>query len=188
MGWGSSVVKSVSRAVKKASKSVSKTVSKAAQGASNLSGTVASKTLDVATLGQKDLVNGLTGGAVTSLEGVYRGNSADIARLGATGAAFAVGGPAGAFAANNLLASGASLEQVGLAALSQYSPGLGTLASQFIKPPSSGTNPTGYIARPEQVYSGIDDSRISTKEILIAVGVAILGIFLLIFFLKKKGK
>jgi len=118
-------VKSVSKAVKKVSKSVTKPVESSLKNISkgNIGGAVGDLTsgaarmgLDVATGGNKNLVDSFSGGLLSSVESAARGNSKDIVRVGATGGATFFGGPAAGFAVNNVLSQGGNIAQAAMAA------------------------------------------------------------------------
>ncbi len=81
---------------------------------SQVSGDITKSMQDVATLGNRDLVNSASGGGLDALQGASQGNSKDLFRTGATVAAFAGAGPAGAVAVNQQFAQGQSPEQIAL--------------------------------------------------------------------------
>lgn len=108
----------MSLSLKKITKAVTKPISKVvsavgkiaqgnvAEGLGDIGQTAAGVGLDVATGGNKNTADALSGGLLTSAELAARGNSSDAARLGLVGGAAAIGGPGGAIAANSALANG----------------------------------------------------------------------------------
>ncbi len=75
------------------------------------------KSQDVATLGQRDQVNALTGGGLDAIKDASGGDSKSALRVGVTAGAFAAGGPMAAIAANSAFANGGNVGQAGLAAV-----------------------------------------------------------------------
>lgn len=110
----------VSKAVKKATKAVSNPISqvtksvekiaqgKVSEGLGDLGQGAASMGLDIATGGNKKVVDQLSGGLLTSAELAARGNSKDIVRVGLTGGAALVGGAPAALMVNSAMAQGHS--------------------------------------------------------------------------------
>lgn len=113
----SKAVKSVGNVTKPVTSAVGKIADgKISEGLGDIGQTGARMGLDIATAGNRDKADALTGGALTSAELAARGNSKDIARVGVTGAAAVVGGPAAAMAVNGVLAQGGNILQAGGAA------------------------------------------------------------------------
>lgn len=116
MGFLKKAFSAVSSPVSAAIKTISNIPKDPVGSISSLGKQFANTGLDVATGGNKRLVNDLSGGLMDSAVGAAGGNSKDIIRLGATGGAAFFGGPMGAMAANNVLAGGGNFLQAAMAA------------------------------------------------------------------------
>lgn len=123
MGLFSSAKKAVSKATKTVTGSIKK-ISKGdiKGGIGDLSEGAATMGLDIATGGNKKLVDAYSGGLLSSAEGAARGNSTDLTRLGIVGGATVLGGPAAGFALNQVMARGGSEQEIltGLASAGGY--------------------------------------------------------------------
>ena len=115
--------KSVSKVVKKTTDSVSKPLVSSLKRLSkgDLKGGIGDLTsgatrigLDIATGGNKKLVDGFSGGLLSSAEGARRGNLKDIVRTGVTATAAYFGGPMTAMAINQKFASGQKVQNIAL--------------------------------------------------------------------------
>lgn len=130
------LVKSVTAPVEKAVQSVGKIASgNIAEGLGDLGQLGAQTGLDIATGGNKKLVDGLSGGLLTTAEQAARGNTGDIAKLGVVAGATIAGGPGAGVMANSALAQGGNVFQAGLAGFGGTEFGaspLGQLASNSL--------------------------------------------------------
>lgn len=110
------IVKSVTKPIEKAVQTVAAIPKDPLGSISSLAKQAANVGIDVATGGNKNLVDGLTGGLASSAVNAAGGDTKDIARIGVTGGAALVGGPGAAIAANQILASGGNPLQAAMAA------------------------------------------------------------------------
>ena len=171
-------------------------------------GQLAARTgLDVATGGNKKLVDGLSGGLMTSAEMAARGNSSDITRLGVTGAAGLAGGPMAAMAANNAFASGGNFLQAGFAGLTNSqggemsflndigsflnsNPALSQIANNAITGLTQKSAPK-VVSQPEvrvvEVPASQPVSAPMSKGMMVGIGAGVVGlIVVLIFAFRRK--
>jgi hypothetical protein len=108
-GAVSKAVKTVGNVTKPVTNGIGKIAQgKVAEGVGDITQTAARTGLDIATGGNKKIVDAYSGGFLTSAEQAARGNTKDAARLGLVGGAAVVGGPGAAYATNMALANGAS--------------------------------------------------------------------------------
>ena len=121
-------VKSVTKAAGSAISTTVKAVGKIAEGkvsegVGDLGETWTKASLDMATGGQRNTVDALTGGLTQSAIDASRGNTKDLIRVGAVAGATAVGGPAAAMAANAALSQGSNIGDIAKAGIAVASGG-----------------------------------------------------------------
>lgn len=198
-------LKKVTKAVSKVVKPVAKAVEKVAQGKvgeglGDIGQTGARMGLDIATGGNKNLVDGFSGGLLTSAENAARGNTKDIARVGVTGAASFAGGPTAGFAVNNILANGGSITQAALAAgsggdmsfLSDVSgflgnnPGIAQLANSALSGLGPKSAPKVVQSAPAIQTIEVPSSKGMTPNIMIGVGLAVVSLIVVMLVVVKR--
>jgi hypothetical protein len=140
---------------------------------------------DYASLGNRKMVNELSGGFVDATKGVYRGNSKDIIRVGATVGAGAFGGPTAAIGVNQVLAQRGVSAQSLLSVGSQGFLGVDLFAPQQSFPTFSVVNDAGnyeqgYYSTQSGYYN--PQPKQNTMPILIVV---IVLVIILIIVLRK---
>ena len=200
-----SIFKKVKKAVSKVTKPVAKAVEKIAQGKvaeglGDIGQTGARMGLDIATGGNKDLVDGFSGGLLTSAENAARGNTKDIARVGVTGAATFAGGPTAGFAVNNVLSNGGSITQAALAAgsggdmsfLSDVSgflgnnPGIAQLANSALSGLGPKSAPKVVQSAPAIQTIEVPSARGMSMGMMVGIGSAVIGAIVLILVVVKR--
>lgn len=200
----SKAVKSAGNVVKPVAKGVEKIAQgKIGEGVGDITSTAARVGLDIATGGNKDKVDALSGGLLSTAENAARGNTKDIGRLAVTAGAAYVGGPMAAMAVNQGFASGGGIEQAILTGVSNSTgtdmdwlnqatailnnPTVSSLASSLIPrskpetPPSY--NPVISVPSPMADSSG---GGMGTNTMLMIGGGVLAFVAILFFALKKK--
>lgn len=202
----SDTVEKVKKAAKKAYDSVRKPVKsigkglekvaqgKVSEGFGDIGQTAARVGLDVATGGNKDKVDALTGGLMTAAEKAARGNSKDIVRVGATVGALAGGGPGGAMAVNSAFGQGGNVfdaastfagsqgfgdiarvaDTVTGGAISRNS----SLANQFSRQEAASSGPSSIIVPPQPIQKD--------NTLLIAGGIGGAALLITIILMQKR--
>ncbi len=138
------------------------------EGVGDITGTLAKNGLNIVTVGNADKVNELSGGGVDTLVGAARGNSKDIVRTGATGAATFFGGPAVGLAVNQGFAMGGA--QGGVASLLGsfgVPPEAIAAVTSFIKPPKAAVEEVFGFAEGDSQGAG---SAPGNQNLIIALG------------------
>lgn len=184
-----SVTKAASSAVSSIANGVGKVVSgDVSEGLGDIGQAAARVGLDTVTVGNKDKADALSGGLLTAAEGAARGNSEDIARVGATVAATAYGGPMGAMAVNSAFAAGGSVLDAGVSYLGGTGntglANVANMAKNLIEPPKSKA-----VAPPpsEAWYDfAAPTSGRSNTGIYIAVGVAVITLVLILIIKRRR--
>lgn len=130
------IVKSVTKPVSSVVNGVGKIASgKISEGLGDIGQTAVRTGLDVATGGNKKLVDGLSGGLLTTAEQAARGNTGDLAKIGVVAGATIAGGPGAGLMANSVISQGGNVFQAGLAGFGGTELGaspLGQLASNSL--------------------------------------------------------
>lgn len=191
----SSVTKAVSNAVKSVGGGVEKIAQgKVGEGLGDIGQAAARVGLDTVTGGNKNLVDGFSGGLLTSAEGAARGNTEDLTRIGVTGGAALAGGPAAAFAVNQGFSNGGGLQGalvsgigfVGVPGAEFIANGVTNIVGGKSKVQPSGAPMIEYA--PEESYS---PSAPKKSNSMLLIGGAVVGvtlILLLVFLSFRKRK
>lgn len=203
----SKTVKKATKAVSSVAKSATGAVSKIAQGKvaeglGDLGQTAARTGLDIATGGNKKIVDAYSGGLLTSAEQAARGNTSDATRVGIVGGATLVGGPMAGYTTNMVLARGGSPLEAGAAVLGAANLGgdmsilsdVGNFISSnkdligqvvdFGNKPKAAPSAAAPVAIPQPILAPQDN----TKMYLLAGG-GVLGLILvLVLVLRPRGK
>lgn len=188
---------SVTRPVKSFGKGLGKVAQgKVSEGLGDIGQTAARVGLDVATGGNKDKVDALTGGLMSAAEKAARGNTKDITRVAATAGAVAVGGPAGGMAVNTAFARGGNVFDA--ASGFAGSQGFGdvariadsvtggnisrnsSLANQFASQEAASSGPSSIIVPPTPMQKD--------NTLLIAGGFGGIALIITIFIFMKKSR
>lgn len=185
----------VSKSVKDVGKGVEKIgQGKVGEGLGDIGETYARTMLDTMTAGNKGKVDELTGGFMTSIEGMHRGNTKDIARVGLTAGAAYLGGGLAAFATNTALANGGDVLDGALAGAVGAGGTAGSVASianKFLNQPQASlpVSQAQSVAQPQTIVipSQPNSSLGIDNKTLMMIGGGLMG-FLLLIVLIQKGK
>lgn len=187
------IVKSVTNPVSSVVNGVGKIASgKISEGLGDIGQTVVRNGLDIATGGNKKLVDGLSGGLLTTAEQAARGNTGDIAKLGVVAGATVAGGPVAGLMANSVISQGGNVFQAGLAGFGGTELGaspLGQLASNSLTGLFNGNPKPAPVVQEQFVSPAISYATPKSSNTVLIVGIAggVLVLVLAMFlFLRKR--
>lgn len=191
MGFLKKLVKSVTAPVEKAVQSVGKIASgNVAEGLGDLGQLGAQTGLDIATGGNKKLVDGLSGGLLTTAEQAARGNTGDIAKIGVVAGATIAGGPSAGLMANSALSQGGNVFQAGLAGFGGTELGaspLGQLASNSLTGLFNGNPKPAPVVQDQNALAVYSAPQKSNTGLIIGIAGGVLVLVLAMFlFLRKR--
>lgn len=190
-----SAVKSVGSAVKQVAGGIGKIAQgKVGEGFGDIGETAARVGLDTVTGGNKNKVDALSGGLMSAAEGAARGNTKDIARLGITAGATAVGGPMGGLSANAVFGAGGNVLQAGLAGLGGTPmAGVASLAGGVL---GNVLNMNGPTATPQNITPTVNPSYVpgipgtsnNNTTMMLMTGGGLIAVVMVLILTMRRGK